>query len=448
MKLIVVLLFPILLFSEYIFDYHFFEKNGAVMLLIDPASGKIVKANESAGKFYGYGVAKLETMKIQDINTFTKEQVQEEREKALKENRNYFIFRHKLSNKEVKRVEVFSHPIVYKGKKTLFSIIHVIKSDTIPKGAIKHYNENLEEQVDIASQELLEQEKLINYIIIIVVVIQGIVILILLQNIKKRRKAEDELNKLLGTLEERVEQEIKKTKEQDKVIYEQRKSIAMNELLINLSHQWRQPLNVMSLQAGNIIDILDYEGGDRELINEAVKQIVLEAKGLSNSITLLQSSYKVGSDNSCNVLETFTHVKNLIKEAFEAVGIELECRISKDFSLNIKESDLLEILVALFYNTHEVVKTKELKSAVITVETKEENGKKFLIVEDNAGGFDDSLLPDRMFEPYSTTQFKSRNKGLGLYVIKSIVNQLGGEVEASNIKDGARIEIRVDNGSK
>lgn len=103
-----------------------FDCHSAIMLLIEPETGKIIDANKSAVKFYGYDLQKLLTFSIQDINQLNPEQVREERLKAKKFKCNYFIFPHKLSSGEVRNVEVHSTPINHQGKQILFSIIHDI----------------------------------------------------------------------------------------------------------------------------------------------------------------------------------------------------------------------------------------------------------------------------------------------------------------------------------
>ncbi len=103
-----------------------FEKNISVMLLIDPENGAIFDANPSACLYYGYSKEKLQTMKITDINVLTKEEVFNEMQRAQSEKRNYFNFRHRLSNGDIRDVEVFSGPITVKGKSLLCSIIHDI----------------------------------------------------------------------------------------------------------------------------------------------------------------------------------------------------------------------------------------------------------------------------------------------------------------------------------
>ena len=103
-----------------------FKKHDAIMLLIEPVSGRIMDANLAAEKFYGYSLAQLKNMAISDINVLPSEQVEAERIHAAHEERNYFVFPHKKASGEICTVEVHSSPIVLKGQRILFSIIHDI----------------------------------------------------------------------------------------------------------------------------------------------------------------------------------------------------------------------------------------------------------------------------------------------------------------------------------
>jgi diguanylate cyclase (GGDEF)-like protein/PAS domain S-box-containing protein len=103
-----------------------FDEHAAVMLSIDPQSGYILDANKAAIDFYGYPKSKLYSMTIQEINVLLPEQVAEERQKALSEERNYFVFTHMLAGGKERIVEVYSSPIALREKRVLFSIIHDI----------------------------------------------------------------------------------------------------------------------------------------------------------------------------------------------------------------------------------------------------------------------------------------------------------------------------------
>lgn len=177
-------IFTTILFSNYINVDSFMKNNNTVMLIIDPKSGEIINANEYAAKFYGKTLEQLKKSNIKDINIFTKIQVQEEMQKAKRENRNYFIFKHKTANEKIEKVEVYSFPIVYNNQKLLFSIINKYKD----KYAVEYFNKNLEDQVKLQTAEIeASKRKILNiFFICSVLLIIWVFILIYLLRQKKR----------------------------------------------------------------------------------------------------------------------------------------------------------------------------------------------------------------------------------------------------------------------
>jgi PAS domain S-box-containing protein len=103
-----------------------FQRHHSIMMLIDPESGRIIDANQSAVDFYGYSHSKLQSMNIADINTLPKDHVKENYKKAHREESNTFVFPHRLADGSERIVEVHSTPINVPNKKVLFSIIHDI----------------------------------------------------------------------------------------------------------------------------------------------------------------------------------------------------------------------------------------------------------------------------------------------------------------------------------
>ncbi|MBN9389646.1 MAG: PAS domain S-box protein [Chloroflexi bacterium] len=103
-----------------------FENNSAVKLLINPATGAVVDANEAACRFYGYDRADLVKLNINNINTLSPEEVKAEMAKAESEQRLYFEFRHRDSAGAIHDVEVRSSPLNIDGKRLLYSVVHDI----------------------------------------------------------------------------------------------------------------------------------------------------------------------------------------------------------------------------------------------------------------------------------------------------------------------------------
>jgi len=123
--------------SEELFQ-RLFRKHSCIMLLIDPASGAIMDANRAASLFYGYPEPVLRGMNIRQINRQPPEDIEREMQCALHEQRNYFIFRHRLACGEERTVEVYSSGIEFQGTPLLLSIVFDITERTRAEEALRH----------------------------------------------------------------------------------------------------------------------------------------------------------------------------------------------------------------------------------------------------------------------------------------------------------------------
>ncbi len=103
-----------------------FEGSRVVELLINPETGAVVDANEAACRFYGYSHDQITSLHATDINAMSETEIVQAMVDAEQEERNHFIFRHKLASGELRDVEVHSGPVEYRGQKLLYSIVHDI----------------------------------------------------------------------------------------------------------------------------------------------------------------------------------------------------------------------------------------------------------------------------------------------------------------------------------
>jgi PAS domain S-box-containing protein len=103
-----------------------FKQDKSVKLIIDPKTGQIEDCNTAALEFYGFSEDELLNKNISEINTLTREDIDKEMAEAVRMNKNYFYFKHRLANGDIKDVAVYSSPIKLKTKDKLFSIIHDI----------------------------------------------------------------------------------------------------------------------------------------------------------------------------------------------------------------------------------------------------------------------------------------------------------------------------------
>ena len=104
-----------------------FNNKHTPMLIIDSDTGNIRDANLAACNYYGYVMEELLKLNISDINTLSQQEIFEQMDLATNQGREYFKFNHRLSNGEIREVEVYSGPIMVRGEDLLLSIIHDIQ---------------------------------------------------------------------------------------------------------------------------------------------------------------------------------------------------------------------------------------------------------------------------------------------------------------------------------
>lgn len=121
--------------KESFFDYELFKNHGTIMLIIDPKTGTIMDANSAADIYYGY--EELIGKKIQEINILTENEIKLEMQKAKEEKKNFFNFRHRLADGNIRDVEVYSYPIELKDLPLLFSIIFDVTEKLASERKIK-----------------------------------------------------------------------------------------------------------------------------------------------------------------------------------------------------------------------------------------------------------------------------------------------------------------------
>ncbi|WP_341503195.1 EAL domain-containing protein [Gallaecimonas sp. GXIMD4217] len=174
-----------------------FHGQDVVMLLIDPDSGAIADANPAAARFYGYSQDQLRSMTIQDINTLTPEQTARERQRAAREGRSYFLFRHRLANGQVRMVESHVRPYDFDGRTLLLSQIHAI---TPRPGELGHYQQRLEILLDNQKAQLEQSRLQLLWLLALALVLQGGWIGYLLLDRQRRRRLQHRLNNAVATL--------------------------------------------------------------------------------------------------------------------------------------------------------------------------------------------------------------------------------------------------------
>ena len=264
------------------------------------------------------------------------------------------------------------------------------------------------------------------------------------EDITKRKQAEEALCQLNNELEQRIAQEVEKNRAKDHVLAHQARLAAMGEMLSNIAHQWRQPLNNVAL----IIQNLQAEYTDQcltpEACNEHVEKCINTLLFMSHTIDNFCDFYQ--PDYSRQAFELYTAVTEslaMIKEDLVAHGIQVTLRKECDLSIIGYKKEFSQVLLSIIQNAKEAILLHKAPFPVVEIVCSRHAESALVTVRDNAGGIPSDIL-DKVFDPYFTSKFKSQGVGMGLYISKIIIEKhMGGQIWITNHTAGAEVNIEV-----
>ncbi len=213
------------------------------------------------------------------------------------------------------------------------------------------------------------------------------------------------------------------------------------ELASTLAHEIRNPLNLINLTADHLGDQFRPDDAQRrEDYLGLVASLKSEVKHLNHVVgdfITLGRPHKL-QKSPFRLEELLEQVEIMVKQQLATHGIGFKTNCPPTLILNADQEQLRLVLLNLLLNAIEAVGDK----GQINIEVKVEEGKTLsLIVADNGKGVDPENL-ELIFEPYFSK--REGGTGLGLALVRRIVEEHSGSVEAANIEAGGlKLEIRL-----
>lgn len=262
--------------------------------------------------------------------------------------------------------------------------------------------------------------------------------------IAQRQQAEEELNVINCSLEERIADAINELRRKDTLLLQQSKLAAMGELLNNIAHQWRQPLNniavsIQTMQYLNKAGELSQEEMDRDI--KAVMDILFY---MSGTIDDFRSFFIKDREKREFVLQEIVEkTLNLLRSTLDDKGIMVKVEAEADVRATGYPNEYAQSLMNILNNAHDALLERQVQWPSITLVIRQEGSRSVLTVSDNAGGIPQQILP-QIFEPYFTTKGPSQGTGIGLYMAKTMIERnMGGTLTARNTAAGAEFRIEL-----
>jgi len=261
----------------------------------------------------------------------------------------------------------------------------------------------------------------------------------------RRRKAEQDLKEEITGRMLAVEA----LREKEQMLLQQSRLAAMGEMINNISHQWRQPLNALGLVVQKLPIFYDSAEFNREFLEKNTDAAMKLIRQMSRTIEDFRDFFRYDKEMKIfSVNGVIEQTISLIELSFRDQQIRIVYHTEGDPMLEGYPNEFSQVLLNILMNAHDALVGQNIAGPLISVHAFVEGDTSVVTITDNAGGIADEII-DRIFDPYFTTKGPDKGTGIGLFMSKTIIDKnMGGRLSVCNTGNGAEFRIEVKNGRK
>ena len=213
----------------------------------------------------------------------------------------------------------------------------------------------------------------------------------------------------------------------------------MGELTASLAHELNQPLTAIASNAAAGRRSLGRSLTDPSMFEEIFQDIFTDAQRAGNVIHGIHGLVRRNetSRRAVNLNDLICHVLRLLHSDLIARATTVETRLAPDIEdVQADPIHLQQVLLNLIVNALDAMHETPTNNRRILVSTAVSDGFVEVKVRDNGVGLPQGD-PDKVFAHFFTT--KPNGMGMGLPIVRSIVEAHGGDLGARNVDGGGAL---------
>jgi signal transduction histidine kinase len=216
---------------------------------------------------------------------------------------------------------------------------------------------------------------------------------------------------------------------------QQAKLATVGDMMENITHQWKQPLNVLEIKVGQIE--LDHMMGD--LSDQTLESCIVDIKNSIGFISQTIDDFRGFFDPNAmqrkfNVAESIQMLFRVIKSSYNKDSVKVIEKFDSGVYINSYENALQQIAMNLMSNAKDVLVEKNSdENRRVIIEISEDKDNAYLKVTDNGGGIPNSIK-EKIFDSHFTTK-GAKGSGIGLNMSKQLTQErLNGDLLVENVE--------------
>ena len=213
----------------------------------------------------------------------------------------------------------------------------------------------------------------------------------------------------------------------------------MGEMMANITHQWKQPLNELSLILYKMKKLARSEDGEFVGAYERAMQIIKYMADTTDDFSSFLNPNTLSQEFS--LADAARASIQIVKGVMKKEGVHVELEVLADSKICGHKNRLMQVIINLLNNAKDALNLKKIEDKNIKISIDSDDKFAYISVQDNGGGIDESVM-DKIFKPYFSTK-NNKSTGIGLYMSKQIVEQFNAEITVSNSDGGACFSIKL-----
>ncbi|MFA6191671.1 MAG: HAMP domain-containing sensor histidine kinase [Sulfurimonas sp.] len=252
----------------------------------------------------------------------------------------------------------------------------------------------------------------------------------------------EELDVHKNNLEIRVEEEIKKREEKEKMLFQQSRLASMGEIIDAVAHQWKQPISIISMQVEMMSYDFKYGLVNENYVEEFQAKITNQIEHMMSTLNEFRTFFRPAKDaEDFDVKKMINKVLLLIKDEFIKNTIEIEVNETQNFILNGIENEFKHLIINIINNSKDAFNEHDTKNRKIIINILNDEKYQSIEIIDNAGGIPENIIND-IFKANVTTKAEGKGTGIGLYMSSQIAQKHHGTLSVENSENGAKFIFR------
>ena len=253
-----------------------------------------------------------------------------------------------------------------------------------------------------------------------------------------------EFHNAILSIQSEMKKEADLNREKDILLIYQSKQAKIGEMVGNISHQWKQPLNTINLILLNLYEDYELKELSDEEFKATIDKLMNIVKNMSGTIKDFTDFLKPNREiTEFDLAESISLALNLMEASLKYNNIIVEVNVDKGFKLSGYQNEFSHVLFNILNNARDAILESNVEQKLIQVNGWMANGNAVLEITNRGNHISEGTL-ENLFEPYFTTKNEKDGTGIGLYISKIIIEQrMNGQIELKNVDLGVCCRICV-----